>query len=374
MPRVPRLCYHKAQGRYYLTLHGQEHYYPGGPTPRREPAPKAVRDWHDRVLAEYLRGRSARPPDLGTDPDVAEVTRQFRAHLDRPHAFKHGSNRRRILARALADLDTLCGGLPAREFGPLRLAELRADWVARGWGEAYLRKQVRAIVQCFTWASGAELFPSAAAVAAQLRDLAPLSRGELTAAGVRPPRRVPSADPAAVEAVADLLPAPLRALARAHRWIGCRAGEIVRLRAGDLDASAPCWRWTLEEHKTDRRREPLRYWVGPQAQAVLAPLLDRASPDAWLFSPDGSGTRRYSPTAYRTAVWRACNAAVGRSLIAPAQRWSPLQLRHLRLTEVRAWGGAEAAQAVASHRSLSTTEVYAERSQKLALDVVLATG
>ena len=58
----------------------------------------------------------------------------------------------------------------------------------------------------------------------------------------------------------------------------------------------------------------------------------------------------------------------------PLVRWSPNQLRHAVGTEVRAEFGAEHAQAILGHSNLSTTEIYAERSEARAIEAARRLG
>jgi integrase len=53
---------------------------------------------------------------------------------------------------------------------------------------------------------------------------------------------------------------------------------------------------------------------------------------------------------------------------------SPNQLRHTAATEIREKFGLEAAQVVLGHASADITQVYAERNQKLAAEVIKQIG
>ena len=75
----------------------------------------------------------------------------------------------------------------------------------------------------------------------------------------------------------------------------------------------------------------------------------------------------YSVCSYRRAVKRGC-AKAG----LPA--WSPNQLRHSRLTEVRAKFGLEASRVVGGHREVVTTQLYAEEDRNLARQVMAEMG
>jgi integrase len=58
----------------------------------------------------------------------------------------------------------------------------------------------------------------------------------------------------------------------------------------------------------------------------------------------------------------------------PIEDWSPNQLRHAAATEIREKFGLEAAQVVLGHASADITQVYAERNQKLAAEVIKQIG
>ena len=54
--------------------------------------------------------------------------------------------------------------------------------------------------------------------------------------------------------------------------------------------------------------------------------------------------------------------------------WSPNQLRHAAGTEVRRQFGLEAAQVVLGHSKADVTQVYAERDQALAAEIMQKIG
>lgn len=55
-------------------------------------------------------------------------------------------------------------------------------------------------------------------------------------------------------------------------------------------------------------------------------------------------------------------------------RWSPNQLRHAAATEIRRRYGLEAAQVILGHSRADVTQVYAERDQGLAVEVMAKIG
>jgi integrase len=82
---------------------------------------------------------------------------------------------------------------------------------------------------------------------------------------------------------------------------GCRPDEVCRVRPLDIDRSNPsCWvyrpgsDWGLHgQHKTAHHHREHLVLIGPRAQEVLRPYLDR-KPDAYCFSPAESEAARSS--------------------------------------------------------------------------------
>jgi len=70
----------------------------------------------------------------------------------------------------------------------------------------------------------------------------------------------------------------------------------------------------------------------------------------------------YDSQSYGRAIARACKAA-------GVPHWHPHRLRHTFATRVRKMCGIEAAQVTLGHATINTTELYAEKNQKLAQEV-----
>jgi integrase len=132
---------------------------------------------------------------------------------------------------------------------------------------------------------------------------------------------------------------------------------------------------------------------GPKAQAILTPWLDRA-PTTYLFSPKEvskaalakrtkranpkprnrpkKGTPRpprehYDDETYCRAVKRLCKQA-------GVPKWTPNQLRHNAGTDIRRKHGLEAARLILGHRSMATTEIYAEKELDEAIRIMKEMG
>jgi integrase len=164
---------------------------------------------------------------------------------------------------------------------------------------------------------------------------------------------------------------------------GMRPGEVVSMRACDLDTSGATWVYVPSEHKTEHHGKARLIFLGPRAQEVLRPWL-RLDLTAPLFSPAEAEAHRraerrarrktpvqpsqvnrskseparapgprYTVRSYRQAIVRACRK-VG------VPEWHPNQLRHNAATTLRREFGLDVARAVLGHSSPAVTEVYAE--------------
>jgi integrase len=176
---------------------------------------------------------------------------------------------------------------------------------------------------------------------------------------------------------------------------GARPQEVVAIRPCEVSTDSDVWFYQPLGHKTAHLDRGKVIVLGPRAQAVLRPWLDR-DPQTYCFVPaetsawnyrrlrrreptiDRSGAgevgvpklapgRSYTRHSYRTAVQRACRRAG-----IPA--WSPRQLRHTRATLIRQAYGLEAAKAVLGHADTKVTEIYAERDIGLAVKIMREIG
>ena len=277
-----------------------------------------------------------------------------------------------------------------------------------------INRRIGRIKRFFKWAVGEELVPPS--VSQGLQAVGGLQKGR-TSAHEAPPVR-----PAEQEAVEEILPflSPIvAAMAQVQLLCGCRPGEIVVMRPCDLDRSDDVWIYSPQDHKGDWRERPRDIAIGPQAQAILKPFLDR-SPEAYVVSPREAEElrnerraeqrdpnrrtkifpselrrrerkkaaaklrvskrpkrERYDVDSYRRAIKYAiekCNRQREADGLPPIDCWSPLQLRHSAGTKVRAKFGIEAAQVYLGHERADVTQVYAERNLKKTIEVAREMG
>lgn len=312
----------------------------------------------------------------------------------------------RMGIRALREFQNL----PAAEFGPRLLEEVTKKLVEQPLqrrknpdGSPMYRSRktinaaLKAIKLMFKWGVGVELIPpeTHAKLAA-----APLLKRGRSAARETPPRQ--PVEDAVIEATLPYLPPMIAVMVKLQRLIGCRPGELCRMRPCELKRvlgrSFTLLEWKPGQHKNDWREQEAQRIIGPRAAAILEPYL-RGNPEEFCFiaaesEADRNANRRaarkspmtpsqrerrekarrrskprtpITEDAYRRAITRACE----RHGIA---RWTPHQLRHAAATEARNELDIDAAQARIGTRSLNVTEVYAKRSRERAIEVAELLG
>jgi len=200
-----------------------------------------------------------------------------------------------------------------------------------------------------------------------------------------------------------------------QRLTGMRPSEVTSMRQCDIDVSGGVWIYQPADHKNKWRGDTKTVPLGPKAQGILKPFLDR-DPSCYMFSPREADawhreqqqaslpsskrrTRayacelkrrgraklarrpkprkrplrdRYDTASYRRAIEYGFKKALkaGKKF----QHWSPNQLRHSRATEVRKTHGLEAAQVVLGHARADVTQIYAEKNLALAKEIARQSG
>lgn len=407
MPRLvhrhPKYQHHKASGQAIVTLNGQDIYL--GPHDTEE-----SRREYDRVIGQWLAsGRQT--PAAAAGLYIAELALAYSNHADA--YYRRSKGERAAIASALTVLLSAHAATRAADFGPVALRAVREAMVARGWCRNYVNQEIGRLRQMFKWAVERELVP--AQVLLGLQSVVGLKRGRSQAPESDPV--TPVAD-AHVDATVRCLPSrQLRAMVELQRLTGMRPGEVCAMRTRDLDTAASVWTYRPAAHKTDHHGHDRIVYLGPRAQQILAPWL-RPDLDAHLFQPaeaeaqrladrhaarktpahhgNRPGTHRrrrprrqpgdrYTVDTYRRAIARACEIAFAmpeslrkapsketaeqrqaRRAAAAAWRkahcWHPHQLRHTAATNLRRDYGLEAAQVILGHKTLTVTQVYAEKN------------
>ncbi len=391
MPRlsvgVPKYRKHRASGQAIVTLAGKDFYL--GPH-----GTKASKHEYDRLVHEWLAaGRSS---SFGASADELTMVELIAAYLRFAKPYYGDGNRGELtnMKRPLRLLRELYGRTSPAEFGPQQYKAIREKLIAEGLARTYINALMKRLCRFFRWAAAEGHIPPATP---QTLSMIPgLRRGRGT---VRESPAVKPADPADVKATLPHLSRIVAAMVKLQMLTGARPGEVCALRARDIDRSGDVWEAKLAEHKTAHHDLERTIYLGPQAQALLAPFLERG-PDSYLFSPaeamaevrrersaarktplscgNRPGTKqtanpkrtpkqRYTTQSYGCAVARAAKlAGVG--------HWSPNQLRHLVATRVRRDYDLDAAKTLLGHSQVGTTQIYAEKDRRRAIEVAREIG
>ena len=409
-PTVPSYRHHRPSGQAVVTLAGRDHYLGA------HNSPESHREYR-RLVAEYLAGGGNVPLDATADLTVSEVLDAYWAHAQEHYRRRDPltgeltpSTQVARIKQSLRPVRDLYGATEARRFGPIALKAVRQEMVRRGLARSTINQWIDCVRRCFAWAVSEELVPPS--VAQALSTVEGLRAGRTEAREPEPVGPVPEH---LIEPTKALLLPVLRAVVDVQLWTGARAGEILPLRPCDVDRTGPVWFYRPLAHKTAHHGHERTIFLGPRAQAALAPYLDR-EPTRACFSAAESleaylaagglvpRTRRrkrpgeaYDVTSYSHAVGRACarraalevdaQLAADPALAAHAKRhregrpawaarlpdalreryqqllrnyhWHPHQLRHNAASRLKDAFGWDLARIVLGHRTVQMTQVYA---------------
>ncbi len=420
--RLPSYRRHKQSGQAIVTLSGRDHLL--GPY-----GSAASRAEYQRLTSEW-QASGRQPLALAHEITVAEVLAAFWRHAKLYYRDPDGqpTGEADNYAEALSPVRALYSRTEAIKFGPLALTAVRAEMIRRGWARTRINRQISRVKHVFTWAVSKEMIPGA--VSHALASVKGLRVGRSDAKEAPPVKAVAEAH---VRAILSYVSPPIKALIELQLLTGARPGEVLTIRGRDLDTTGNLWVYRPATHKTSHHGHAREIYLGPRARAIIEPLLT-LDPSEYLFSPakaeadrraalhsaratplncgNSPGTNRtaqpkrppgerYDIASYRRAIARACDTAFPpppplvklehetqaaylarlkpaelKALKAwrRAQRFHPHQLRHTAGTALRKEFGLEAAQVILGHKTLTVTQVYAERNVAAAQTIMAKVG
>jgi integrase len=375
-----------------------------------------------RVIAEWeANGRRFPQPVVAlADLTVNELVLAYWRYAE-SYYLKNGEPTSQLdrVKRSLRPVKQLYGDTAAKNFGPLALKAVRERMVQSGWTRGYVNSCVGCVKRAFKWGVENEIVPPS--VYQGLQAVPGLKKGRTEAKDTQKVR--PVAD-ALVEATLPQFTSPVRAMVQVQRLTGMRPCEVILMRPCDIDrTNGKTWVYRPESHKTEHHGITRVIFLGPQAQQVLAPFLNRDA-RAYLFSPreamegyllaNGRAIRhgkkrvpgtRYKVSSFDRAVTCACRRAFPHPALVEidalavnahekamrrhkwitghqddlrawhrAHHWAPNQLRHTKATQIRREAGLDAARAVLGHTSPSITDHYAEIDADKAMSVMERLG
>jgi integrase len=373
----------------------------------------ASRQEYVKVIGEWqANGRQLPTKDKVSDLTVTELIDRYwpwvRSYYRRPD----GTETQEVTGflYTLRPLRHLYGRTLARDFGPLALKAVRElmvhgyDHPKHGPQPALSRgttnQRVKRIRRMFKWAVENELVP--ATTLHGLQAVQGLKRGRSDARETEPVKPVSRA------VVEDTLPL-LRPMQADMVWLqletGCRPGELVVMRAIDIDMTGKVWLYRPAQHKTLHHNHSRIVPIGPRGQDIIRRYLV-ADTTAYLFSPARMMEERraalrlarktkvqpsqrdrrkampkkkpgcvYLVSSYDRAIAEAIKRYnAGRPEAEHIPHWHPHQLRHTRALELKREAGLDVARAVLGHKSPTLTEHYAGLDIAAAAEVMAKIG
>lgn len=344
------------------------------------------------ITPKYLRAKHRQ----GLVVTIDELIFVFRKHA-REFYVKNGEvTREAELIEEITKLFGLkYGPMSVNEFGSVDLEEFRDSLVSdHDWTRKFINKQINRVRLMFKWGAMKEIcLPR---VPEQLYTLTGLAKGKTEA---RESKAVECVKEDYLEKTLPHLPPIIADMARFQLLTGARPGEVCSIRPCDIEREGDVWIYEPDSHKTEHHEKGRIVPIGPRAQQLLEPYLDRGSED-YCFSPRESvaayrkrattnrktplscgnrpGTNKkakpkvepsekYLVSSFRNAIRRAC-------VKASVPTWTPHQLRHNAATKVRKEHGLEAAQVILGHSNANVTQVYAERDLAKAMQAAKELG
>lgn len=311
---------------------------------------------------------------------------------------------------AFRPLNRMFGQLPAVEFGPLALIAVQNKMIDGSWmndeekserekiarplglARGTINTRIGRIKMMFSWATRMQLIP--ASISHGLREVRGLAAGRSKA------RETEATRPVAIGVVEETmahLPPITRDIVHLLLLTGARVGEIVGMRACDLDTTGKVWIFTPQKFKTKWRGHKRLISTGPRAQAIIRKYLGMKIDDC-LFKP-----------SVQEAMIRADKRAMRKTKVQPSQvsrrkakpkkkpgeqftpgdinqairrtckrigipTWHTHQLRHTAAREIIRQHGLDSARAVLGHKTLQMTADYGGHDTDTASEVMLKIG
>jgi integrase len=276
--------------------------------------------------------------------------------------------------------------LPAVEFGPRLLGQVAKTMAttpmqATRGGESvpptkkYVREVVAEIKRIFSDAVAREELPPERLVALDSLKKLPID-------GARDSQQRDAVLPDIVEDTCAVLPPVFADLIRFIMLTGCRPAEATGLTPAMLDTKPTTWVARPHQHKNKHRGHERQFGIGSKARAILKPWLAGKGENDLIFP-------RSQLNRATTADMIQCEAKCDRERfdkddlrrllnraikVSGSPHWTPYQLRHRGLTEIRQAGGRDAAQAQAGHVNGDMTERYAKPTLGDAAEIIESVG
>lgn len=407
---IPAYRKHRASGQAIVTLNGRDHYVGLYGT-------RASKIVYDRLISEWMANNRTLPTVQSGGITMVELMAAFMDHAEAYYRNADGKPSSEVASfrDVFRIIKSLYAETFAADFSPLRLKATRQKMIEHGWARTNINRQVNRLKGFFKWAVENEHVQ--VSVYQALTTVPGLKLGRTEA------RETDPVKPVAETHVRTIMPhvsSQVAAMLELQLVTGMRSGEVTRMRACDIDMTGEDWYYQPKHHKTAHHGHIMKRPIVGRAKEIVKRFLT-TNPQTYLFRPcdadaerreklhaarktplscgnrPGSNRKRtpahmpgefYNTAAYYHAVRMGCIKAFpwpglsGRKIsnltaeeLVELKAWRkahqifPHRIRHSVGTRARSSSGVEAAQAALGHRTLAATQIYAERSEKLALSV-----
>lgn len=338
---IPAYRHHKPTGQAVVTIQKKDHYL------GKYNSPKSKARYKELIEANFAQ--------------LKKITQHY---LDHAKVYYQGSTEVKRIYRAFELFHEEVGEVNAKDLSKFHMRKFLQGCVDRGFCRRYSNQLFGCLLRGLKWLSSNDLLEPNKYH--DLRLVEPLKRGRSQARDRSPVLPAPVED---ILALAKMLHPMQAAMVLVQLYTGMRPGEMLQMRPSSIDTTVQPWVYIPERHKNSYRGQSRKVFLGPQAQAAVAPWIDPSF--EYVFSPKKikvkNGLRvpgnRYLSTSYSRMLLRAC-------IKAKIKPFTPHQLRHTAATRIVASHGWQAARAILGHKSLNTTLIYAETDLSLAMPAI----
>jgi integrase len=242
----PKYRHYKPKNLGVVRIDGKDHYL------GKYNSPESWEKYH-RLLAErYSRGPATPAPtdqakSISEILTIEELCRGYYRYAEK-YYVKNGkvTNQVRLIRLSLHVLNKLYAGTLAKDFGPLALEACQGEFVRQGLARRECNRRTALIRGAFRWGVKKQLVSGE--VWHSLQAVGGLKKGRCEAHD--PPAVGPVAE-RVVERTIEHLSPTVGAMVKLQLLTGMRPGELVIMRARDLDMSGPVWQYTPSSSKTE---------------------------------------------------------------------------------------------------------------------------
>lgn len=371
--KTPKYRHYRPKNLGFIEFRGKRFYFSGpfGSDASRQQYADFVRtNW--AAPAGHPVTATPKPKHAAT---LVDLTEEFWNALEAKPRKAHPADRN-YYRRSITLLIQRHGSLPIADFGPRLFGDFlgwladashvrqyrgKSGQIVRTTSHRMTRATVNHIRGCirrlFKWGVQRELVNQSQVFA--LSCVPGLRAGQ----GIDKPGRIP-VPWAEVQKTLPHLSETTRAMVLIQWWTGCRSQDVCGLRPVDIDQSSSPWSWNPPSHKNSHRGQKLTIWIGPQAQEVLKPWLEKKKENQFVFT--NQKEKRFSSMTYGKKIANACKKA--------GFAWTPHQIRHSRATILTDRFGPEAARVSLGHESLAAAKIYSKSASELAKKVAIESG